>query len=52
MVNIVKMLQAGPSGVQIPASARDVALLQNVHTSSGAHSASCSKGTGGKAGKV
>ena len=31
VVNIVKMLQAGPSGVHIPARARDVALPKCPH---------------------
>jgi hypothetical protein len=50
VVNIADMLQAAPSGVQTPATARAVAFIQNVHTSSGVNSASYSKGTGGIAG--
>lgn len=38
-------LQAGRSGIRIPASAGDFFLLENVQTGSGAHPAACSVGT-------
>jgi hypothetical protein len=43
--HIVTRLLARWSGVQIPVGARDFSVLQNVHTSNGAHSTSYSMGT-------
>jgi hypothetical protein len=43
---VLSRLQSGRSGVWIPAWARGIYLFQNLHTGSGAHSASYSTGTG------
>jgi len=43
---IVTMLQAGWVGVQISVCARNVSLIPNVHTSSGAYPGSYSVGSG------
>jgi hypothetical protein len=48
VVDIESRVRAGRSGVRIPAGARDLFLLQNVQTASGANPAFCSLGTGGK----
>jgi len=45
-VSIETKLRPGQSGVWFPAEARDVWLLRNVQTSSGAHPATYSVGTG------
>jgi hypothetical protein len=39
------MLKIGWSGVQMPVEARDLPVLQNIQTTSGAHSASYSMDT-------
>jgi hypothetical protein len=39
-------LRAGQCGVRIPVGARDFSIFQNFRTDSGAHTASCSTGTG------
>jgi len=46
VVGIVNRLRAGPSVVRIALRAIDLSLLHNVQTASGAHTASCSMGTG------
>ena len=43
--SIVSRLRAGRSGVQIPAGARDISLIQNVQANCGAHPLSCSLST-------
>jgi hypothetical protein len=53
-VTIVTILCAGQTGVRIPARVRDLSVLRNVQTGSGANPASYSVGTGGSStmGKV
>jgi hypothetical protein len=46
IVGMATRLQAGQSGVRILVGARDFSLLQNIHTVSGTHPASCSVGMG------
>lgn len=46
IVSIVTEVWAGCSGVQIQAGTRDFSLIQYMQTDSGAHSATCSVGTG------
>jgi hypothetical protein len=57
ITGIVTRLQAGRSGVRIPAGVRDFSLLQNVQNGSGVHLASYTMGTrcsfpGGKAARA
>jgi len=46
VVSLVHRLRAGGCGVRIAAGATDFSLLLTLQTRSGAHPASCAKGTG------
>jgi hypothetical protein len=52
VVDVAAELRTGQSGVRTPVGARDLSLLQNVHTGSGPHSVPPSVGTGVKAAGV